>query len=109
MIEGMPMIATSTPLKKPIAAPTRTARQREQPDQQVRGEAAGGLRVEREGHELAQHREHDAGHLDDRREREVDLAGGDDQGQAEADDQRRRHGGQERQIDPRALEAVRAR
>ena len=88
MKEGMPILATSTPLMKPTRTPA--ARATTTPSHWMicrrrRGEPVRSKAESRDDQMLTvleDEREDEAGEADDRREAEVDLAGADDEGQA---------------------------
>ncbi len=94
MKEGMPSLATSTPLMKPTMmpapSPARTA-------------------IQPRWYSLKKHREDEAGEADDCREAEVDLAGADDEGQTDGEQDQRRQRRQEGGVDEGRQEHLRRR
>ena len=94
MKEGMPIFATRRPLTKPTRTPEASA---------------GGDGEPAELVFLEEHGEDEAGKGDDRGKAEVDLAGADDEGEADGEEDQRRQGGEEGRVDERAQEHLRRR
>ena len=87
MNEGMPILATSTPLMNPTKARRRRATPRD-------GDPAEMVFLE-------QDREDEAGERNDRGKAEVDLARRDDEGETGGEQHKRRQRRQERRVDER--------
>ena len=92
MKEGMPIVATRTPLRKPTRSPEASAGDDGDPAEVVL---------------LEEHGEDEAREGDDRREAEVDLAGADDEGEADGEQDQRRQRREEGGVDEGLQEDLR--